>query len=525
MRPHSLTQDELAEIASHGLVPRDAQRQLELYADPPAFAALLRPCTRGDGITVVDAADQARLVRLFDDAVQTRVVVKFVPASGAASRMFKAPLAYLHAAAPVTRAQVEADAANDDPDAVDLLRILNGLERFAFFDDLRASIKAAGLDVVEVARDGDLRLLLGHLLAEEQMSYGTLPKALLRFHSYDDANRTAFEEHLVEAAEYARGEGDVCRLHFTVSPEHRPAFEALVADVREVYEHRFRVSYDITFSIQKASTDVIAVDLDGIPFRERDGSLLFRPGGHGALIENLSEIDADIVFVKNIDNVVPDHAKAETYLWKKVLGGLTVELQEQVFAHLAALRSDEDAAALMAAIEFLAGDLNTPVPPEIEDDAGRRRFALEMLDRPIRVCGMVPNTGEPGGGPFWVAKNGRAGVQVVETSEVNPADQSQQALLAQSTHFNPVDLVCAFKRSDGGTRRLADHVDPDAVFLVEKSKDGRPLRSLERPGLWNGAMSDWNTVFVEVPLATFAPVKNVADLLNPTHQPVSDDRA
>ncbi len=518
MRPHSLTEEEKAEIVAHGLDLSDVDRQLELYVDPPAFARLIRPCTRGDGITVVDAAEQNRLASLFDDAIASREVVKFVPASGAASRMFKTPLSYLYAAAPVRRSEVATAAASGDGAAKELLKLLDGLENFAFFDQLQSSMAAAGLDVLEVARDGDVRALLEHLLTDKGMGYGELPKALLTFHGYGDINRTAFEEHLVEAAAYARGEGDVCRLHFTVSPEHRAGFEALLSEVRARYEQQFGVRYEIEFSAQKSSTDVLAVELDGKPFRERSGELLFRPGGHGALIENLSEIDADVVFIKNIDNVVPDDAKGPTYLWKKVLGGLTLELQQEVFAHCEAVRADGDQ-AVGAALAFLAERLCTPTPRGLTDGGARRDFALRMLDRPIRACGMVPNTGEPGGGPFWVSTNGRDSVQVVETSEVDPADDAQQSLLTQSTHFNPVDLVCALRGPDGKLRRLADHVDPDAVFLVEKSKDGRPLRSLERPGLWNGAMSDWNTVFVEVPLDTFAPVKTVEALLDKTHQP------
>jgi hypothetical protein len=519
MRAHSLTDNEKTEIAAHGLDLTDVKRQLEFYADPPAFAALLRPCTSGDGLTVVTEADQTRLAALFDDAVSTREVVKFVPASGAASRMFKTPLSYLYAAAPVRRDEVAGAAAEGDAAAAELLKLLDGLENFAFFDQLKSSMADAGLDVLTVARDGDVRALLEHLLTDTGMGYGELPKALLKFHGYGDINRTAFEEHLVEAAEYARGEGDVCRLHFTVSPEHRAGFEALLAEVRGRYEEQFGVRYEVDFSIQKSSTDVLAVELDGKPFRERTGELLFRPGGHGALIENLAEIDADVVFIKNIDNVVPDDAKGPTYLWKKVLGGLALELQSEVFVHYRAIESNTHDTAVEVALSFLADRLYTPVPEGLTSEDDKRAFAQRMLDRPIRACGMVPNTGEPGGGPFWVSTRGRESVQVVETSEVDPASDTQRALLAKSTHFNPVDLVCVFRRADGSARRLRDHVDRDAVFLVEKSKEGRPLLSLERPGLWNGAMSDWNTVFVEVPIETFAPVKTVDALLDETHQP------
>ena len=521
MRPHPLTEEERAEVLAHGLDLTDVERQLELYVNPPAFAQLLRPCSHGDGIAVVEVAEQQRLAAVFDDAVRSREVVKFVPASGAASRMFKTPLSYLYSSGPVRRADVAIAAAEGDSDAGELLRLLDGLEHFAFFDELNASMADSGLDLLAVARDGDVRALLEHLLAEKWMGYGELPKALLKFHGYSDANRTAFEEHLVEAAVYARGRGNVCRLHFTVSPEHRAGFEALLAEVRARYEKQYGVTYEISFSIQKAATDVLAVDMEGKPFRQRRGDLLFRPGGHGALIENLDDIDADIVFIKNIDNIVPDHAKGPTYLWKKVLGGLAVELQDQAFAHCEALESGSDGNAIAAALDFLDRSLQTPLPTEITSEDDRLSFALRMLDRPVRVCGMVLNTGEPGGGPFWVSTKGRVSVQVVETSEVDPDCEVQGALLERSTHFNPVDLVCAVRRRDGSARALQQHVDQDAVFLVAKSKDDRPLRSLERPGLWNGAMSDWNTVFVEVPIETFAPVKTVDALLDGTHQPAA----
>jgi hypothetical protein len=519
MLVESLTADEKQEIETHGLLLDDVEQQLRAYADPPAFARLVRPCTRGDGILALGSDELERLGEVFDRRARASEVVKFVPASGAASRMFQAPLSHLYSDAPVARAALTAETAARS--AAETLALLDGLEDFAFFEELRARMADQGLDLLREATSADVRVVLEFLLTARGLDYAARPKALLAFHRYDEGARTAFEEHLVEAAVYARGRGDICRLHFTVSPEHREAFELLLARIREGYEQRFGVAYEVAFSVQKPSTDALAVDPDGRPFKERDGGLLFRPGGHGALIENLASIDADVVFIKNIDNVVPDHAKGPTYAWKRALGGLALELRAGVEAHLQALDKRCDGATVAAALQFLERSLGTSAPATVTDGdtAVRAAFARRMLDRPLRVCGMVENTGEPGGGPFWVDWAGRNSVQIVETSQVDSTDSEQKGQLARATHFNPVDLVCVYRRADGSLYDLRDYVDREAVFIAEKSKDGRPLRSLERPGLWNGAMADWNTIFVEVPIATFAPVKTVAVLLDDAHQP------
>jgi hypothetical protein len=342
------------------------------------------------------------------------------------------------------------------------------------------------------------------------MGYATLPKGLLAFHSYDGGARTAFEEHLVEASQYARSQDGTCRLHFTVSPEHEAKFKELLGEVGPSFEERLGVKFDIGFSVQKPSTDAMAVDMDNAPFRNQDESLLFRPGGHGALIANLNDLDAEIVFVKNIDNIVPDHLREPCVFWKRVVGSTLIELQSEGFRHLDALEKDGDA-AFEAAADFLRERLNVTVPNATE--------AAAALDRPYRICGMVENTGEPGGGPFWTLLDGAETAQVVETSQVDPDSESQKAILAKATHFNPVDLACAIRDRSGKPYDLREFIDEDAVFIAEKSKDGKPLKSLERPGLWNGAMARWNTVFVEVPIATFNPVKTVNVLLERAHQP------
>jgi len=298
-------------------------------------------------------------------------------------------------------------------------------------------------------------------------------------------------------------------------------FEAHVAEVTPRLGRTLDVSFRVDFSLQKGSTDAVAVTPEGGLFRDTDGSLLFRPAGHGALLENLSELDADIVFIKNIDNVVPDHLKEPTYLWKRALGGLLYEIGTEVGRHLDAIAEDGCALeSVDAALTFAAGKLGVTTPTDAAAGPERLAHAREVLSRPLRVCGMVRNEGEPGGGPFWVESNGTLSKQIVESSQVDPDDSSQQRCFATGTHFNPVDLVCALRDPTGRRYDLQRYVDHQTAFIADKSKDGRPLRSFERPGLWNGAMAFWNTVFVEVPPETFNPVKTVNDLLRPAHQPL-----
>lgn len=440
-------------------------------------------------------------------------VAKFVPASGAASRMFRALLAMLADASVRTRGDCERLAATGHPDAKAVLSFVTGLRDFAFFDDLAAELARRGVDVDE-ASVGDVPAVLHALLDEDGLAYASLPKGLLVFHREHGHVRTAFEEHLVEAAAYARGEGGLCRLHFTVSPEHESRFRALLDSVREHYERRFEVRYDVGFSHQKPSTDTVAVGADGKPFRDRAGRLLFRPAGHGALIENLAEVDSDLLFVKNIDNVAVDALLPVTALWKRALAGILLEVRDQVHAHRRAVEAG-GAESVTAALEFLAGAFGAQAPGGVDPTL----FAKDRLDRPLRACGMVSSDTNPGGGPFWVADaEGRESAQIVETSQVDREDAAQRGILESARHFNPVDLVCITRDWKGRPFDLSRFVDPSAVFIAEKSQDGKPLRSLERPGLWNGAMAGWNTVFVEVPAETFNPVKTVNDLLLPAHQ-------
>jgi hypothetical protein len=440
---------------------------------------------------------------------QSGKIVKFVPASGAASRMFKDLYVFLSAPynEPLTASERE---------------FFEQIARFAFYEALnKQCLLREGASVNSLIEAGKYKVVAANLLEPEGLNYGQLPKGLLPFHTYPQSVRTAMEEHLAEGALYAKNEKGEVNIHFTVSPEHQKLFEALVQERKDLLENYFSVEYNLSFSVQKPSTDTLAADMNNRPFREADGSLLFRPGGHGALIENLNDIDADIIFVKNIDNVVPDSFKYATVVYKKLLAGILVSLQQKIFKYLKLIDSGKYIhSQVEEMIRFLQDELCVR-NPELKylEDAELILYLRKTLHRPLRVCGMVRNEGEPGGGPFLtVNPDNTVQPQILEGSQIDRQNPETNALFEQGTHFNPVDLVCAVKDHLGEKYNLPDYVNKEAGFISKKSKDGRELKALELPGLWNGAMSDWNTVFVEVPIETFNPVKTVNDLLRPEHQ-------
>jgi hypothetical protein len=511
------TPRDLRQMAEMGLAPQEAARQVALFRNPPPYTRVLRPCRPGDGIRSISVAEHEDLLAHYDAAVRRGRTAKFVPASGAATRMFKDLIAFL-AGPPGT-----------EPTGP-VRTFFDNLHRFAFHEDLAAALGADSIDLEEAVRRGDYRIVLTYLLEDVGLGYAELPKGLLLFHRYPEGPRTPFEEHLVEAADIVRSDDGLCLLHFTVSPDHQEDFEHLLDRVRPALEERYDCRFEVSFSTQSPSTDTLAVDPQNRPFRLEDGSLLFRPGGHGALIDNLKDLGRegwDVILLKNIDNVVPDGCKPVVDLWKRILGGCLLSVRERVFGHLDRLealdgvRGRKAEAVVREAAEFVENELCRPLPEGFvqADLQERKRFLMDALDRPLRVCGMVRNQGEPGGGPFWVeSPSGGISPQIVETSQIDPKDPEQQALLKASTHFNPMDIACGLRDRHGRPYDLHRYVDPATVFIAEKSHDGRPLKALERPGLWNGAMAGWNTVFVEVPDATFAPVKTVLDLLRPEHQ-------
>lgn len=467
------------QIKTHGLTPEIVAQQLADFVCGFPYANITRPATVGDGITELSDPDIARYAEKYTAAQATKKIVKFVPASGAATRMFRDLFEFLNTGTmnDVTR------------------RVLDNLDKFAFWDDLRQFLPDTPTDRDKIAC----------MLTNAGLDYGNLPKGLIAFHKYDTYSRTALEEHLVEGAQYAAANGTV-RIHFTVSPEHLAGFRALLARAVPEYSARYGVKYDITMSNQSTSTDTIAVNPDNTPFRTDNGRLLFRPAGHGALIENLNNIDADIVFIKNIDNVTTDELRGDTIKYKHVLAGLLLSLQARAFEYL----NNFVAYDLNEIRTFIKNDLCV----RTSDDAPAEMLR-QILNRPIRVCGMIKNIGAPGGGPFWVRdEHGTESLQIVESSQIAP---DARDIMNASSHFNPVDLVCGTRDAHGKPFDLTAFVDHKAGFISEKSYGGHALRAMERPGLWNGAMAHWNTVFVAVPASTFTPVKVVTDLLSSSH--------
>lgn len=506
------TEKDIQQIKTRGNHLTTVEKQVENFRRGFPYLELIDAASDGNGIIRLSEAETQKMAALYDEKLKSGLKpLKFIPASGAASRMFKA----LYEALDACRAAGNSNEALAQNAAA--RQFLANKEKFAFYSDLKSKLDK---------RDNETNCStwIDLLLNESGLNYGALPKGLLKFHRYGEKSRTPFEEHLVEGAFYAKDSNGVVKLHFTVSPEHQQGFENLVGEVKKFYEAEFGVQLDITFSQQKPSTDTIAVDSQNEPFREKDGSLVFRPGGHGALIENLNDLDADIIFIKNIDNVVPDRLKKPTVDYKKAIAGVLLKNLEQLYffqkelneKHPAAL----DHAFLASAAAFIENTLNTK-PAENQYYTEKEElyhYLKEKYNRPLRVCGMVKNEGEPGGGPFW-AKNsdGTVSLQVVESSQIDPKSVQQQTLAKHATHFNPVDLVCAVKNYKGEKYILTDFTDPATGFISVKSKDGKELKAQELPGLWNGAMSNWNTLFVEVPIETFNPVKTVNDLLREQH--------
>ena len=477
------THEDLQQITQHGLTEAQVEQQINNFRQGFPFLPVVRAASVGDGVLSLDEQAIDAAVARYDEAAASLKVVKFVPASGAATRMFKELFEYV----------------NDDKRTAGIDRLLENIEHFAFWPELSEYIMPDSPDeeIVELIIKGGL-------------NYGSKPKGLVTFHSYPDGARKAVEEHLVEGALYARS-GDEVYIHFTVSAEHKDGFLEVLESSQPIFEERFGVKYNISFSVQKPSTDTIAVNPDNTPFRTDEGKLLFRPAGHGALIENLNDIDADIIFVKNIDNVTTDERRGDTVKYKKALAGLLLELQEQAFEYLKVL--EVGGADLTPIAQFVEERLCVKLPEDYNTV-----LLKVVLNRPIRVCGVVRNQGEPGGGPFWVdGGDGTESLQIAESSQIAPEDMH---LMQSATHFNPVDLVCGVKDSRTNKFDLTQYTDPTTGFISSKSSGGRELRAQELPGLWNGAMAKWNTVLVEVPITTFSPVKVVQDLLRPEHQPM-----
>ena len=502
-----LTEKDVAQLSERNIAENQVMQQVAQLKRGTKYVQLMRSATIDDGILRLDEEQVNMMTAVFDADKEFYQFTKFVPASGAASRMFKDLFTFVETAEETKFTEI----------------FFAHIQSFAFFSDLNQAVKRLyGVDLNTMLQQGRKVDIVKALLEPEGLAYGKLPKALLKFHHYADFERLALEEHLVEAAKYATDNEGVAKLHFTVSPEHEAPFKASINSLKDSYEQKYGVRYDISFSCQKPSTDTVAIDANGELFREQDGKLLFRPGGHGALIENLNDLGEEIVFIKNIDNIVPETKAETTILYKKVLAGLLLHLQQQTFEYLELLDSgfaiEEELEEITC---FAQNELMIDIPDFVKDYTSIEKidYLYDKLNRPMRICGMVKNEGEPGGGPFWVKNDDDdVSLQIIESSQIDHENAQQEAIFRASTHFNPVDLVCGCWNYKGEAFNLTDYVDPNTGFISNKSKDGRELRALELPGLWNGAMADWITVFVEVPIETFNPVKTVNDLLKPMHQ-------
>jgi hypothetical protein len=511
----TFTNADLERLKRHGITAEEARRQMELMALPPPPVTLDRACTAGNGIERLDDGQHEELLRLHGEVAGVGRCHWFVPASGAASRMFQELLAPVAPQTPA-RSKRKKPAENTA-----LKLFLQEIDRFPFHADLERAVKRAGGDLARLAAAGEHGPILEAMLSPAGLGFADLPKGLMPFHAYGGQACTAFEEHLVEAGHVVRDAGQRCRLHFTVSAAHLDAFRALFEKVRARYESQLGVGFEVGFSAQSPATDTLALDPEGRPFRDEEGALLFRPGGHGALIENLQALGADIAFIKNIDNVTKAARHGPTLTWSRLLIGLLVRVQRKTFDLLDRIEADPEGGAVDEALEFAETVLHSaPHAGIVASSPERARgLAIALLHRPLRVCGMVPNAGEPGGGPYWVrGRDGQVSLQIVEGAQLDSSSPKQRELVQGATHFNPVFMACGLRDHRSQPFDLKSFVDPDAVIIARKSHDGRPLITLERPGLWNGGMAHWNTIFVEVPIEAFNPVKTVNDLLRPEHQ-------
>lgn len=512
------SEEDIKQIEAKGLTLDKVNAQLNLFKQGLPFVNLMKAATLDSGILKLSDDLKDAYIALFEKRRHHISLVKFVPASGAATRMFKFLFQFLESYDPEKES---INAYINRNKATGLSIFLAGLEKFPFYDDVLMQIRNSNPGFDKLSINEKQLLFLKSLLIDKKFNFSDYPKGLFPFHRYKEHVATAFEEHLFEAALYASSNGNA-ELHFTISEKHSHKFDDEFKRIEEIVEAKTKTTFNITFSYQKESTDTLAVTPKNEPFRNPDGSLLFRPSGHGALLQNLNEIEADIVFIKNIDNVVVFEYENTVAEYKKMLAGCLLELQERSFEHLETLNTpDVDQETVFKIARFLSKEMSLVLNPEFEKFSVNYQvdYLREKLNRPIRVCGMVKNEGEPGGGPFWVKdESGTISLQIVESAQIDKKNKHQKSILKNATHFNPVDLVCSLRNYKGEKFDLTQFVDQKTAFISMKTKTGKNLKALELPGLWNGSMANWNTIFVEVPLITFNPVKTVNDLLKSTHQ-------
>ncbi|MFO7869082.1 MAG: DUF4301 family protein [Bacteroidales bacterium] len=513
------TDSQLIEIQNKGISPDTVEKQIERFEKGFAPIQITKPATPEHGIVQLDKKDIQKLTKLFNKKKKKKKLIKFTPASGAASRMFKMLYTVLekYDGSEESYKKYFSDNTLHSP-----AYFFNNISKFAFYDSLKGVLADNGYSISDLLVKKDYTTILDYFLTPKGLNYGNLPKGMLLFHSYENTNRTAIEEHLVEGALYAKNQNGDVHIHFTVSPEFIDGFKEVVADTKKKYQDTYKVKFYITYSIQDPKTDTIAVNPDNTPFTDKNGNLVFRPAGHGALINNLNNLDADIVFIKNIDNVVPDTYKETTVDYKKALAGILIHYQKIIYEYYEKLEKSKYLSDKLQKkiYSLFSKELSYIFPDDFfsmpKNDC--KEYLLNLLDRPIRVCGMVKNEGEPGGGPFFVKEaDDSENLQIIEMAQLDTSSKEQMEIVKKSTHFNPVDIVCSLKNSDNKQYNLLDYVDYETGIISTKSKDGKELKALELPGLWNGAMANWTSIFVEVPIETFNPVKEVTDLLRTEH--------
>ena len=507
-----LSKKDLEQLSKKGITDIEFENQLNNFQKGFPYINLAGAATVGDGIVHLSDADVQECASFFEKKSNELSMIKFVPASGAASRMFK----------DIIDLESQYDESENKEAFSKTVKTIENVEKFAFCDELEKALKKDGFNLKTLINENKFSVIASYILKDKGLGYQSKPKAMLLFHKYDNETRTAFEEHLVEGVEYAKMDDKTVHLHFTISPEHRSLFENKIKEVISKYEERYDVKFDIQFSEQMSKTDMVALDKKGELIRNEDGSILFRPGGHGALIENLNALEADLIFIKNIDNVTTDALRGTTYLYKKALAGYLLHIQTYVHRYLRELEALSVNDITLSQIEgFAAKMLNVRFSMTYFSRSKRERisYLARKLNRPIRVCGMVRNEGEPGGGPYWVRnEHGHKNLQIIEASQIDFTNPFQVEMVQKSSHFNPVDIICAVRNYKGNKFNLKNYIDKKTGFISQKKQNGIDMTIQELPGLWNGSMADWNTIFIEVPVETFTPVKTLADLLRKEHQ-------
>jgi hypothetical protein len=512
------TEKDIQQIENKGITLKQVEAQVFRIKNGMSYSKLISAATIGNGIESYNENETQELIKIFEAKQNALNIIKFVPASGAATRMFKFLFQFLNNF-------------NSEKDTIDsyakkqndslIKAFVFGLEKFPFYKEVLAKAKAINPNFENLSKNEAYLEIVKTMLNQDGLNYSFLPKGLLPFHEYPKGTNTPFQEHLMESILYASSNGKA-NLHFTVSEKHHSYFNAELDKVKRGLEKETNTTFNVSYSYQNEATETLALTVDNTIFRNEDGSILFRPAGHGALLENLNDLNNDIIFIKNVDNIVVFELNKKLSNYKKVIGGVLIKAQEKAFNYLIEL--DNKAVGeekILEIASFISSKMNVVIEDAFDDltQGEKRRYLKDKLNRPIRVCGMVKNEGEPGGGPFWVKdENGNISLQIVEFAQIDIDNKAQKDIVKNATHFNPTDLVCGVKNYKGEKFDLLNYVDSEAAFITMKTQNGKDIQALELPGLWNGSMAYWNTIFVELPVETFNPVKTVNDLLKPVHQ-------